>query len=133
MKRRCPSPLAAGLVAMGLMLGSSGCARPQYEGIDIIALGGDYIGPVGASTLSVAQGRVLVFEALPRASGATEYDGMEHLVLRSTQPAVANVRRTILADTWTLSGETPGQTTIRVEIDHHTEELLVVTVVEPSP
>lgn len=112
------------------VLGTS-CVDPTYAGLDIAAAGGDLAAPVGARDIAVREGGVVVFRAFPRSGNDKPYDGLEQVALRSQNPAIANVRRVILSDTWAITGESLGETTLRISIDGVDEDDFIrVTVVE---
>lgn len=111
-------------------LGALGCGRADYGSLDVYVLSGDDAIPGYTTQVVVPRGGALFLEAHPRAAGGDEFRGWEQLELRSMSPAVAEIRRSILSDTWVVTGTSPGQATVVVELDGRREDRFTVTVVE---
>jgi hypothetical protein len=109
-----------GLV-VGLLLCSCSVA---YDSADVIVLHRD-AGSFTAGDLSVGGAATVKIEP----EGAIEYEGTESVDLRAVNPSIASLRQTILSDTWTILGHTPGEARFRVYVDDTLVDDFVMTVV----
>lgn len=95
-----------------------------YDSADVIVLHRD-AGSFTAGDLSVGGAATVKIEP----EGAREYQGTESVDLRAVNPSIATLRQTILSDTWTILGHTPGEARFRVYVDGEQVDDFTMTVV----
>jgi hypothetical protein len=128
----------ARIVAASLLTGLLGlataCEASRFGHVELYRVGGDYGAEIGPNGITVPEGGVIVFEAQPYAEPASpEYKGWEDFDLRSTDASVAEAHRSILRDTWVVSGLLVGRTRLQVRIDGERVDDVPVEVEEAAP
>jgi hypothetical protein len=109
---------------------ASGCESSRYGHVELYRVGGHPDAEITPSGLSIPEGGVLLFEAQPRAeTGSPEYVGLERFKLRPSDPHVATAHRTILRDTWVVSGMAAGSTRLQVLVDGEVVDDVPVEIV----
>ena len=101
---------------------ASGCA--DYDSADVVVT---HIDPSTASDREIAAGGAITVKVTPE--GRSDYSGTEAVDVRADSPTVATARKTILSDTWTILGESPGRATFTVYVDGLPLDTFQVTVV----
>jgi len=112
-------------------LALSGCPTPDYESIDIYVVGSS--NGASALPLTVREGGVLLIEAYPRAEGNPDYSAANDVDLRAVHTGIAGSRRSILSNTWVISGAGAGATSLDVVIDDRVVDSVPVFVEVQSP
>lgn len=119
--------LARGLVAA--LLGVTACDAARYGYVSMGEVNGTPGATLDAGRIIVPEGGVLVFRAEPRTDpGAREYLGLERFELLSREPSTAQVRHSILADTWVVNGVAVGSTELDVLVDGEVVDAIAVEV-----
>ncbi|MCH9687531.1 MAG: hypothetical protein K0V04_39220 [Deltaproteobacteria bacterium] len=114
---------------LALALASTAC-DPEFGEVEIFTLDGSEGSRATSRSFEVPAGGVVVFEAIPRSAGASDYNGLERFELRTTSLDVAEVRRAVLRDTWVINGVRPGSAVIQVRINGETQTTIPVEVLE---
>lgn len=122
----CSLGLAAALGA------GAACEASRYGHVELFELRGTAEADIDRDGIVVPEGGVIVFEAKPRADGASpEYVGLERFKLRPGDPDVAMARRSILRDTWVVNGVAMGTTELHVMVDGDVVDRIPVEVTAP--
>lgn len=121
--------VSASLLA-ALLGGATACEASRYDHVDLYRVGGHSAAELDDGGIRVPEGGVIVFEAQPRAeSSSPEYVGFERFKLRPTDPDVATAYRSILRDTWVVSGMGIGSTRLQVLVDDEVVDDMPIEVV----
>lgn len=114
-------------VLMSVALVLSGCGR-EYSRVSLRKRLGPEGSRADASGLLLREGELVLFEALPRAAGERDYNGLEDFELYSSTPSVAIVRPSIAADSWVVNGVEAGVAELVVDIDGGQVDTLTIEV-----
>lgn len=100
---RCTLMLCCVLIPLG-------CSNYDSADVDVIRRDGTTRG-----NTEVSVGSAATIKVIPE--GRSNYSGTESVDVRAIDPGVATIRKTILSDTWTVLGESPGTAEFRVYVD----------------
>jgi hypothetical protein len=116
------------ILGLGALLTLAACGSP-YETLEVQRIAGDAQASLSDGAMEVTEGRVVVFEAKPiAASSHRDFDALDTLQLRATDPDVATVARGLATNTWMLIGGRAGETDLQVRVNGELEEIISVRV-----
>lgn len=115
---------------VALLGGATACEASRYDHVDLYRVDGHPGAALDGGAIRVPEGGVIVFEAQPRAAASSpDYVGFERFKLRPADPDVATAYRSILRDTWVVSGMAIGSTRLQVLIDDEVVDDMPVEIV----